>query len=109
MKDGKVEVGVIGAGLMGAEVALLYALAGHDVLLADTTAEGLATALRRLDGILDKGIARNFYQPADKAPALARIRTTTALEDFGGRDMVTEAVFEDEAGKAADSRRLHSS
>jgi 3-hydroxybutyryl-CoA dehydrogenase len=106
MKDGKEEIGVVGAGLMGAEIALVYALAGHAVLLADTSAESLAAAMRRLDGILDKGIGRGFYQPEDKAPALARIRTTTALEAFADRDMVTEAVFEDEAVKATIWRRL---
>ena len=32
----KETVGVVGAGLMGAEIGLVFALAGHDVLLSDT-------------------------------------------------------------------------
>src|SRR6266446_5880402 len=100
------KIGVVGAGLMGAEIALVYALAGHDVLLSDTGEANLAAALTRLGGITEKGIARGFYKADETAPALARIATTTDLARFADRDMVTEAVFEDEAVKAAIWRRL---
>jgi 3-hydroxybutyryl-CoA dehydrogenase len=94
------KIGVVGAGLMGAEIALNFALAGHSVLLHDRTDELLAAATQRLGTILDRGIPRGFFNEADKEPALARIETTTALDRFGDRDFVTEAVFEDEAVKA---------
>ena len=42
------KIGVVGAGLMGAEIALVYALAGHDVLLSDTSEDTLAAALNVL-------------------------------------------------------------
>jgi 3-hydroxybutyryl-CoA dehydrogenase len=102
----KERIGVVGAGLMGAEIALVYALAGHDVLLSDTSEANLAAALTRLRGIAEKGVARGFYKAEETAPALARIATTTDLARFADRDMVTEAVFEDEAVKAAIWRRL---
>src|SRR5581483_4258596 len=94
------KIGVVGAGLMGAEIALVYALAGYDVVLSDRSDEPLKTALERLAGILDKGIARGFYKEAEKSPALARIAVTTDLARFADRDMVTEAVFEDLSVKA---------
>lgn len=94
------KIGVVGAGLMGAEIALVYALAGYDVLLSDRTDDALRAAVDRLAGVLDKGIARGFYKDADKTPALARIAITTDLEHFADCDMVTEAVFEDESVKA---------
>jgi 3-hydroxybutyryl-CoA dehydrogenase len=100
------KIGVVGAGLMGAEIALVYALAGHDVLLSDTSEDTLAAAMKRLGTILDKGIGRGFYQAAETAPALARIAITTDLARFADRDAVTEAVFEDEAVKATIWRRL---
>jgi 3-hydroxybutyryl-CoA dehydrogenase len=100
------KIGVVGAGLMGAEIALVYALAGHDVLLSDTGEANLTAALTRLGGIAEKGITRGFYKADETAPALARIATTTDLARFADRDMVTEAVFEDEAVKAAIWRRL---
>ena len=103
---GNEKIGIIGAGLMGAEIALVHALAGHDVLLSDTSEDNLAAALKRLGTILDKGVARGFYTAAETAPALARIAATTDLTRFADRDAVTEAVFEDEAVKAAIWRRL---
>ncbi|HZT88568.1 MAG TPA: 3-hydroxyacyl-CoA dehydrogenase family protein [Stellaceae bacterium] len=99
-------IGVVGAGLMGAEIALVFALAGHDVRLADTSEAALAAARDRLGHILDRGVARGFYKEEEKVTALARIATTVALEPFADRDFVTEAVFEDEAVKAEIYRAL---
>jgi 3-hydroxybutyryl-CoA dehydrogenase len=100
------KIGVVGAGLMGAEIALVFALAGHAVVLSDRSEELLTAAKSRLAGVLDRGIPRGFFKAEEKEPALARIRTTTALEDFADRDFVTEAVFEDEAVKAEIYRTL---
>ena len=99
-------IGVVGAGLMGAEIALVYALAGHSVRLCDTADAVLEGAMRRLDGILEKGIARGFYKPEEREPALARIAPGTALDDLADSDCVIEAVFEDEAVKTQVWRRL---
>jgi 3-hydroxybutyryl-CoA dehydrogenase len=106
MSAGAEKIGVVGAGLMGAEIALVFALAGHDVLLSDRTEAELKTALERLGRVLDRGIGRGFYKEAEKPAALARIRTTVALDDFADRDFVTEAVFESEAVKAEVYRAL---
>jgi 3-hydroxybutyryl-CoA dehydrogenase len=100
------KIGAVGAGLMGAEIALVFALAGHDVLLSDRTEELLTAALDRLGRVMDRGIGRGFYKEDEKPMALARIRTTVALDDFADRDFVTEAVFEDEAVKAEIYRAL---
>lgn len=102
----KEKIGVVGAGLMGAEIALVFALAGHDVMLSDRSEELLAAARARLASVLDRGIPRGFFKAEDKEPALARLRTTTALDDFSDRDFITEAVFEDEAVKAEVYRAL---
>jgi 3-hydroxybutyryl-CoA dehydrogenase len=99
-------IGIVGAGLMGAEIALVYALAGHDVLLADRDEKLLANALERLRLILEKGVARGFYRESEPAAAFGRVRTTTDLAAFADRDLVIEAVFEDEAVKAEVHARL---
>ena len=106
MSGAKGKIGVVGAGLMGAEIALVYALGGYDVLLNDRGENELRSALDRLAGLLDKGITRGFYKEAEKPAALARIATTTDLARFSDRDMVTEAVFEDEKVKAEIYRTL---
>src|SRR5690348_4734694 len=102
----KEKIGVVGAGLMGAEIGLVFALAGHDVLLSDQSEAALSSALDRLDRVMDRGIGRGFYKDEEKPAALARIRTTTKLEEFADRDFVTEAVFEAEPVKAEVYRTL---
>jgi len=94
------KVGVIGAGLMGSEIALVFALAGKDVLLSDSSEDALARAKSKLEGVLQRGVGRGFYEVDQVEPTLARIRTTTDLGTYSDRDLVIEAVFEDESVKA---------
>jgi 3-hydroxybutyryl-CoA dehydrogenase len=88
-------IGVVGAGLMGSEIALVFAMAGHPVLLADRTDEALAKALDRLRQLLAKGVARGFYTENATQQTLTRIEATADLSRFASCNFVTEAVFED--------------
>jgi 3-hydroxybutyryl-CoA dehydrogenase len=107
MREDEMEkIGVVGAGLMGSEIALVFALAGHRVTVVDARAEALENAKSRLAGVLDKGIARGFYQPENKESALANLTFTLEIEALADCDLVTEAVFEDQAVKADVLRRL---
>jgi 3-hydroxybutyryl-CoA dehydrogenase len=99
-------VGVVGAGLMGSEIGLVFALAGHQVLLADQTETLLAAARDRLAAITVKGAKRGFYTADTAAGAMTRIATTTDLSLFHDREFVTEAVFEDLAVKREVLTRL---
>lgn len=94
------KIGVVGAGLMGSEIALVFALANKDVLLNDSSDEVLACAISKLEEILQRGVGRGFYEADQVQPTLARIRTTTDLGKYSDRDMVIEAVFEDQSVKA---------
>lgn len=87
-------VGVVGSGLMGSEIALVYALSGYDVRLSDRSREVVQASLVRIRSVVAKGVSRGFYKEEQGALALARI-VPSALEEFGDRDFVTEAVFED--------------
>ncbi len=89
------KIGVVGAGLMGAEIALVFSLAGAEVVLADRSEEALSSAMRRLQALLTKGVARGFYQPEVPEAALSRIRSSVDLSTFADCNLVTEAVFED--------------
>ncbi|HEX5320746.1 MAG TPA: 3-hydroxyacyl-CoA dehydrogenase family protein [Stellaceae bacterium] len=100
------KVGVVGAGLMGAEIGLVFALAGHEVLLSDTGEAQLKAAMDRLARAMDRGIQRGDYRDEEKPLALARIATSVSLDPFAECDFVTEAVFEDEAIKAETWRKL---
>jgi 3-hydroxybutyryl-CoA dehydrogenase len=100
------KIGVIGAGMMGSEIALVYALGGHDVLLFDQSAEHARAALERLRGVLQTGVRRGFHTEEQATGALAHLRVPDSLDAFADRDLVTEAVFEDETIKADVFRRL---
>lgn len=95
------KAGVVGAGLMGTEIALVFALAGHDVVLQDRSEEALVSAIDRLRSILDKGMSRQLYAPEMARDALARIRPTPAIADMADCALVTEAVFESLEAKSA--------
>ena len=100
------KIGVIGAGLMGAEIAFIFANAGHDVLLTDRTQDALDAAAKRLSSLYDKGVTRGFFKEEDKAAVFSRIALTTDREKFADRDFITEAVFEREDVKAEVFRDL---
>jgi 3-hydroxybutyryl-CoA dehydrogenase len=87
-------IGVVGAGLMGSEIALVFALAGHEVLLADRSEAVVLAAMERLRGVLRKAVERGFSQPAAAEAGLARIVPVTGLSSFKEVDFITEAVFE---------------
>jgi 3-hydroxybutyryl-CoA dehydrogenase len=70
-------VGVVGAGLMGSEIALVFALAGHEVLLADRGTAEVAAGLERLRKVLEKGVSRGFYNGADADHMLSFKRKAT--------------------------------
>ncbi len=92
------KIGVVGAGLMGAEIAFEFARAGYDVLLNDRSDELLEAARTRLNGIWNKGLARGFYSEEAGSP-LDRMSFNADLKSFADRQIVFEAVFEDEQVK----------
>jgi 3-hydroxybutyryl-CoA dehydrogenase len=94
-------IGVVGAGLMGAEIALVFALKGHTVYLNDRDHANLDRAVARLRTLLDKGVERGFYTAAQVEPTLVRIQPAPDLAALADCDFVTEAVFETLDVKAA--------
>ena len=92
-------IGVVGAGLMGAEIAFVHALAGHDVVLCDKDENALSRARHRVGEIYDKGASRSLYDPLRKSTVLERIRTTIDMRELADCDVVVEAVFEQQSVK----------
>jgi 3-hydroxybutyryl-CoA dehydrogenase len=90
-------IGVIGAGQMGTGIAHVLALAGYDVMLDDLNKEVLSKALARIEKNMQRQVAKGAIKEEEIAPALARIRTTSSMDDLQDRDMVIEAATEDEA------------
>ena len=100
------KLGVLGAGLMGAGIALVSAQAGIEVVLIDRDQEaadkGKAYAQKYTEGGLKRGKTTQ-----DKADALlARITPTPDLDKLEGCDLIIEAVFEDPKIKAEITQKV---
>lgn len=92
----KLTVLVVGAGAMGSQIALVAALAGHDVRLADLDAEGLARAERQLRDRMAAQIVKGRRTPEEVGGAFARLDLHTDLALAAEEvDLVIEAVVED--------------
>ncbi|MGY3553574.1 3-hydroxybutyryl-CoA dehydrogenase [Williamsia sp. R60] len=99
-------VGVIGAGQMGAGIAEVCARAHADVLVYETTRELAAAGRSRILRSLDRGVSSGKLTEREREQASARLRFTTDLGDFADRQMVCEAVIEDESIKTEIFKQL---
>jgi 3-hydroxyacyl-CoA dehydrogenase / enoyl-CoA hydratase / 3-hydroxybutyryl-CoA epimerase len=99
------KIGVLGAGMMGAGIALVSAQAGVDVVLIDRDVGRATKGKAYSETVLDKQITRgNMTQ--DKADAIvARITPTDDFALLDGCDLIIEAVFEDIDIKAETTRK----
>lgn len=81
--------------MMGAEIALCFAMADYEVTMKDATLDLAQKGKNRLEGVLDKAIKKDRFQAQDKALVLSRISPTEKYEALKDADLVVEAVFED--------------
>ncbi|RNF34883.1 3-hydroxyacyl-CoA dehydrogenase NAD-binding domain-containing protein [Paracoccus methylarcula] len=94
------KVGILGAGMMGAGIAYVSAMAGIEVVLIDAKQESAEKGKSYSEGLLDKAISRKKSTEEKKAEVLGRILPTTDYAALEGCDLVVEAVFEDPGVKA---------
>ncbi len=91
------KIAMLGAGLMGAGVAMVTAQAGIEVVLLD---RDLAAAEKGKQYTADK-LAKKRTDPAKAQAILDRIHPTADYADLAGCDLIIEAVFETREIKAA--------
>ena len=89
-------IGVIGAGQMGAGIALISANAGWNVLLNDSNTSNLDAALERIQKGFDRRVQEGMSSPQEAEGALKRIQTTQSLGNMVDVQLVIEAVPEQE-------------
>ncbi|HIP23008.1 MAG TPA: 3-hydroxyacyl-CoA dehydrogenase [Rhodobacteraceae bacterium] len=94
------KVGIMGAGMMGAGIAIVSAMAGIEVVLIDRDQEAADKGKAYVEGYLDKGIKRRKTTPEKKAAVMALVTATADYEALKGADLIVEAVFEDVGIKA---------
>jgi 3-hydroxybutyryl-CoA dehydrogenase len=93
------KVGVCGMGLMGAGIAQVAATSGYEVVALEAVQAALDKGLAGIKKSLDKFVEKGSLQAADRDAALARLKTTTNVEDLKGCDLVIEAIVENIAAK----------
>ena len=89
-------VGVVGCGQMGAGIAEVSARAGMNVVVREVDAAAAERGRNRLLGSFDKAVARNKMTEEERDATIANLSFTTDLADMADRDLVIEAVLEDE-------------
>ncbi|MDQ7775459.1 3-hydroxyacyl-CoA dehydrogenase NAD-binding domain-containing protein [Paracoccus aminovorans] len=94
------KLGILGAGMMGAGIAYVSAMAGIEVVLIDAAQDAADRGKAHSADLLDKAISRRKATEAKKAQVLARITATTDYAALAGCDLIVEAVFEDPKVKA---------
>jgi 3-hydroxybutyryl-CoA dehydrogenase len=92
-------VGVIGAGQMGAGIAEVSARAGVDVIVYEPTEELTAAGKARITKSLERGVSVGKITEGERTAALDKLSFTTSLADLSDRQLVIEAVIEDDAVK----------
>jgi 3-hydroxybutyryl-CoA dehydrogenase len=93
-------VGVIGAGQMGSGIAEVSVRAGVDVTVFETTDALIAAGRNRIVKSLERGVSAGKVTERERDRALDKLTFTTDLKDLADRQLVIEAVVEDEAVKA---------
>jgi 3-hydroxybutyryl-CoA dehydrogenase len=101
-------VGVIGAGMMGAEIALCFSKAGFQVILNDITPELAMRGKEKQAEVLDRSIKKGNFDPGQKGPVLDRVKTSSNIQDLAACDFVVEAVLEALDVKAGVLKKLDS-
>jgi 3-hydroxybutyryl-CoA dehydrogenase len=89
-------VGVVGCGQMGAGIAEVVARAGLDTVVREVDAASAERGRNRLLGSFDKAVARNKMTEEEREATIAKLSFTTDLGDMADRQLVIEAVIEDE-------------
>ncbi|MCP3753553.1 3-hydroxybutyryl-CoA dehydrogenase [Streptomyces sp. TBY4] len=99
-------VGIVGCGLMGSGIAEVCARAGRDVVVAETSRSAADAGLERIVRSLARAAAAGKLTDAERDAAAGRISLTTDMDRMADRDLVVEAVAEDESAKLAVFARL---
>ncbi len=88
-------VGVVGLGTMGAGIAQIALLAGNDVVGREVSDELNERARGRIEHFLGRAVEKGKLDAEERDAALARLRTTTEVNELAECDLVIEAIVEE--------------
>lgn len=94
-------IAVVGAGRMGAGIAMVAAAAGRQVLLHDVDSAAVARAIQGSRADLDKLVGKGRLSCEEAAARMERIRPVDALGELSQAGLVIEAIAETLPAKRA--------
>ncbi|HET6689448.1 MAG TPA: 3-hydroxyacyl-CoA dehydrogenase family protein [Miltoncostaeaceae bacterium] len=94
MGDEISRIGVVGAGVMGSEIAFAAAQAGVGVALRDVERSLIDKGIAHVRAIADRRVARGRMTEEEAAAIVARVAPAEAESDLAGCGLVVEAVTE---------------
>jgi 3-hydroxybutyryl-CoA dehydrogenase len=95
------KVGVIGGGIMGSGIAEVAARSGCEVILCEVSEAAADTAMARIQKSMGRAEKSGKLSAADRDAAQGRLQAVTDVAELADRELVVEAVVEDEAEKVA--------
>ena len=99
-------VGILGAGTMGAALAQKFAQEGLVVVLLDRENSFLDRGIEHIRNTLGEGVERKIFSEEQKNEILGRIRPTTDHNQLKDCQILIEAVFEDLSVKTELFRKI---
>jgi 3-hydroxyacyl-CoA dehydrogenase/enoyl-CoA hydratase/3-hydroxybutyryl-CoA epimerase len=99
------KVTVLGAGMMGAGIAYVNAMAGIETILIDRDQDAADKGKAHVEGLLKKRLSRGQLTQEKYDALLALVVPTTDYDQIKGSDLVIEAVFENREIKAEVTKR----
>jgi 3-hydroxyacyl-CoA dehydrogenase/enoyl-CoA hydratase/3-hydroxybutyryl-CoA epimerase/3-hydroxyacyl-CoA dehydrogenase/enoyl-CoA hydratase/3-hydroxybutyryl-CoA epimerase/enoyl-CoA isomerase len=99
-------VGVLGAGIMGSGIAGAHVRRGVPAAMLDVNTAAVEKGVGAITKVMESRIAIGRMTPADMVAALGKLTPTTVLNVMADRDVVIEAVVENEDAKTALYREL---
>jgi 3-hydroxyacyl-CoA dehydrogenase len=99
MPDTIKNVGVIGLGVMGFDIAFLYAMKGYATRVYDSAPSALELVSRRKNQAVERLSKRHRISGDEIKSVEANLLTARSLADLRDVDLITEAVSEDERTK----------
>jgi 3-hydroxyacyl-CoA dehydrogenase/enoyl-CoA hydratase/3-hydroxybutyryl-CoA epimerase/3-hydroxyacyl-CoA dehydrogenase/enoyl-CoA hydratase/3-hydroxybutyryl-CoA epimerase/enoyl-CoA isomerase len=99
-------VGVLGAGIMGSGIAGAHLRRGIPVVMLDSDAKALEKSVANIARVMQSRIEIGRMTAEEMLKAMTLLNTTQALAMMSERDVVIEAVVENEAVKTQTYRQL---
>jgi 3-hydroxyacyl-CoA dehydrogenase/enoyl-CoA hydratase/3-hydroxybutyryl-CoA epimerase/enoyl-CoA isomerase len=95
------QAAVLGAGIMGGGIAYQSAYKGLPIVMKDIRDAALDLGMGEATKLLARQVEKGRMTPTEMGATLSRIRPTLNFGDFGGVDIVIEAVVENPKVKQA--------